>query len=136
MADENEIIELKEYIKNLEEKYKVGDEIEAEIIEIKDKPSLPYGETGYDAFGRKHEFINNGIRKKAILAIGEQDVISSGMTPLDKNIKVLHSSSDHTIIDVTDCENNYCIGDIIGFRLSYGALLRASTSPYVEKIYK
>jgi len=110
--------------------------LEAEIIEIKDKPSLPYGETGYDAFGRKHEFINNGIRKKAILAIGEQDVISSGMTPLDKNIKVMHSSSDHTIIDVTDCENNYCIGDIIGFRLSYGALLRASTSPYVEKIYK
>jgi len=110
--------------------------LEAEIIEIKDKPSVPYGETGYDAFGRKHEFIDYGIRKKAILAIGEQDVSSSGMTPLDKNIKVLHSSSDHTIIDITDCEENYCIGDIIDFKLSYGALLRASTSPYVEKIFK
>ncbi|AEX85770.1 putative amino acid racemase [Marinitoga piezophila KA3] len=108
--------------------------LEAQIIELKDKPSVPVGEIGFDAFGRKPEFEDKGIRKKAILAIGEQDIIADGLIPLDEKLEVLHASSDHTIVDVTDSEKEYKLGDTIKFRMSYGCLLKVMTGKYVEKI--
>jgi predicted amino acid racemase len=108
--------------------------IEGQIVELKEKPSVPIGETGFDAFGRKPVFEDKGIRKKAILAMGEQDISPDGLIPLDEKIEVLHSSSDHTIVDVTDSDREYKLGDTIQFRMSYGCLLKAITSPYVEKI--
>ena len=109
--------------------------LEAEVIEVKTKPSVPVGETGFDAFGRKKHFEDKGWRKRAILAIGEQDIDSMGLHPIDESLEVLHASSDHTIVDVTESNDDYKPGDVIRFKLSYGALLRAMTSPYVEKIY-
>jgi len=106
----------------------------AEIIELKEKPSVPIGEIGVDAFGNKPTFVDRGIRKRAILAIGKQDVRIDGLTPIDENIIILGASSDHMIVDVTDCKTNYDIGDIIEFRMDYGALLSAATSDYVKKI--
>jgi predicted amino acid racemase len=108
--------------------------LEAEIVEIKEKPSIPEGEIGLDAFGRKPEFEDKGWRKKCILAVGEQDINPSGLIPFDNEIEVLHASSDHTIIDITDCNKNYEIGDIVKFKLSYSSLLKATTSEYVEKV--
>lgn len=108
--------------------------LEAEIIEIKEKPSIPEGEIGLDAFGRKPVFEDKGWRKKCILAVGEQDINPSGLIPFDQDIDVLHASSDHTIMDITDSKNNYKIGDIIKFKLNYSSLLKATTSQYIEKI--
>ncbi|MDK2945706.1 alanine/ornithine racemase family PLP-dependent enzyme [Geotoga petraea] len=108
--------------------------LEAEIVEIKEKPSMPEGEIGLDAFGRKPHFEDKGWRKKCILAVGEQDIDPEGLIPINKDIEVLHASSDHTIIDITECKSDYNIGDIIRFKLSYSALLKATTSQYVEKI--
>jgi len=107
--------------------------LEAEIIEIKEKPSIPEGKIGLDAFGRKPHFEDKGWRKKCILAIGEQDINPGGLIPFDEKIQVLHASSDHTIIDITDCDINYKIGDILKFKLSYSSLLKSTTSEYVEK---
>ncbi|UYP00089.1 alanine/ornithine racemase family PLP-dependent enzyme [Oceanotoga sp. DSM 15011] len=109
--------------------------LEAEIVEIKDKPSIPVGNIGLDAFGRKPTFEDKGIRKKCIIAVGEQDIDPKGLKPKDKSIQVLHSSSDHTILDITNCEKEYDIGDIISFEMSYSCTLKASTSEYVKKIY-
>ncbi len=36
-------------------------------------------------------------------------------------------------LDVTKSEKEYKVGDVIGFKLGYGGMLKASTSPYVEK---
>lgn len=108
--------------------------LEAQIIELKEKPSVPVGEIGFDAFGRKPVFEDKGKRLKAILAIGEQDISSDGLIPLDDKIEVLHSSSDHTIVDLTESDNDYKLGDTIKFRMSYGCLLKAITSKYVEKV--
>ncbi|HIP92232.1 MAG TPA: alanine/ornithine racemase family PLP-dependent enzyme [Thermotoga sp.] len=108
--------------------------LEAEIVEVKRKPSVPVGKRGFDAFGRKKYFKNKGWRKRAILAIGEQDIDPMGLYPIDEKIEVLHASSDHTIVDITESDE-YKPGDIMKFKLSYGALLRAMTSPHVEKIY-
>ncbi|QTA37820.1 alanine/ornithine racemase family PLP-dependent enzyme [Thermosipho ferrireducens] len=109
--------------------------LEAEVIEVDYKPSVPVGEIGHDAMGRIPHFEDKGWRKRIILAIGEQDIDPSGLKPFDKKLNILHASSDHTLIDITDSETSYNIGDIVKFRLSYGCALRAFTSPYVGKIF-
>ncbi|MFZ5966013.1 MAG: ornithine racemase Orr [Bacillota bacterium] len=108
----------------------------AEIIELKEKPSIPIGEIGMDAFGNKPTFEDRGIRKRAILAVGRQDVSVQNLIPLDDKINILGASSDHLIIDVTDCEKTYHVGDEVMFNIEYGALLQLMTSEYVAKIMK
>jgi len=103
-----------------------------EVIELKTKPSRPHGETVQGASGRVRDFEDNGCMKRAILAIGRQDVDVSRIKPrIDADI--LGASSDHLILDAKD--NNLEVGMEVRFDVDYGALLRAMTSPYVEKVY-
>jgi ornithine racemase len=108
----------------------------AEIVELKEKPSMPKGEIGMDAFGGKPVFQDNGIIKRAIVAAGRQDVKHDGLTPRDKGIIIIGASSDHMILDLTNAESKYKVGDVIEFDVNYGALLAAATSEYVHKIVK
>ncbi|AOT72843.1 ornithine racemase Orr [Geosporobacter ferrireducens] len=105
----------------------------AEIIELKEKPSVPIGEIGMDAFGNKPVFEDRGIRKRAILAVGRQDVSVNNLIPKDEKISILGASSDHLIIDVTDSSKEYAVGDEVSFNIEYGALLQLMTSEYVYK---
>jgi len=105
-----------------------------EVIEIKNKPSLPIGEIGLDSFGNKLVFEDNGIRKRAICAIGKQDIDPKNIIPYDKSIVILGASSDHLILDVTEAKSNYSVGDKIEFNVSYGGCLAAMTSEYVYKV--
>jgi len=107
----------------------------AEVIEIKEKPSLPRGEIGRDAFGEIPVFRDLGIRKRAILAIGKQDIYLNGLIPLKEGIEIIGASSDHLIIDVTDFKEELKIGAEVSFRLNYPALLSATTSKYVKKYF-
>lgn len=107
--------------------------LQAEIIELKSKPSLPVGEIGMDAFGNKPSFVDRGIRKRAILAIGKQDVSISDLIPYDREIYLLGMSSDHLIVDVTDSNNDYRVGDSLSFTLTYGGILSTMTSHYIHK---
>lgn len=109
--------------------------LEAQIVELKEKPSLPIGEVGVDAFGQKPYYEDRGIIKRAIIAIGKQDTDIDSMTPLDENIDILGGSSDHIILDVTKSDKDYKVGDIVKFTLGYGGMLKTATSPYVEKVY-
>lgn len=109
--------------------------LEAEIVEIKVKPSVPFGKIGRDSLGRVPEFEDRGRIKRAILAVGEQDVDSKGIYPLDEKSKVLHASSDHLIVDIDKSDIEYKIGDKMSFLLNYSALLRCMTSNYVEKVF-
>lgn len=109
--------------------------LQAEIIELKEKPSLPIGEVGVDAFGEKPYYEDRGIMKRAIIGIGKQDADLGSMTPLDGQIEIMGGSSDHIILDVTHCDKAYKVGDIVEFELGYGGLLKAATSAYVERVY-
>lgn len=109
--------------------------IKGEIIELKKKPSVPIGNIGMDAFGNKPEFKDKGIVKRAIVAMGRQDIDPDGLKPIDNSISILGGSSDHTILDVTECKKEYQVGDYVSFKVDYGCLLKAMTSPYVEKIF-
>ncbi|MEW9121298.1 MAG: ornithine racemase Orr [Thermotaleaceae bacterium] len=105
----------------------------AEIIELKEKPSLPMGEIGMDAFGNKPHFEDRGIRKRGILAAGKQDVVIESLTPIDEDIELVGGSSDHLLIDITNSKKKYEVGDQIDFYVGYGALLQLITSEYVCK---
>ena len=109
--------------------------LEAEIIELKCKQSIPIGETGVDAFGQKPVYEDRGIRKRAIVAVGQQDITLDSMTPVDSRLVILGGSSDHTIVDVTDAGDEYKVGDTISFELGYGGMLKAFTSAYVDRAY-
>ncbi|WP_125154365.1 ornithine racemase Orr [Clostridium rectalis] len=110
--------------------------LKGEIVEIKDKPTVPTGKIGMDAFGNTPRFQDKGIRKRAIVAVGRQDIKVDGLFPLDKNISIFGASSDHLILDVTDSINILKVGDIIEFKMDYGCILAAMTSNYVKKYYE
>jgi len=103
-----------------------------EVIESKIKPSVPYGEVRQDAFGNVPEFQDRGQIRRAILGVGLQDVLVSGLTPIS-DIDILGTSSDHIIVNAKQIDLK--VGNEVEFDLNYGALLSAMTSPYVIKKY-
>lgn len=105
----------------------------AEIIELKEKPSVPVGEIGWDAFRKTPNFVERGIRKRAICAIGKQDMDLENIFPVDPGITILGASGDHLILDVTDSRETYRVGDVASFNLQYAAILRCTTSEYISK---
>lgn len=107
--------------------------LEAEVIEKKTKPSLPKGEIGIDAFGNVPVFKDKGDLDRLILAVGKQDVHLDGIYPIDKDIEIIGGSSDHTILNVTNCQNKYEVGDIVSFEMNYAGLLSLYNSNYVYK---
>ncbi len=109
--------------------------LEAQIAELKIKRSLPVGEVGMDAFGQTPYYEDRGMIKRAILAVGKQDTDPDGLTPKDTKVDILGASSDHLILDVTGSDREYKVGDTLAFTLSYGALLHAFTSAYVNRVY-
>lgn len=107
--------------------------LKAQIIELKEKQSVPIGTIGMDAFGNTPSFTDRGMRKRAILGIGKQDVDPGNLEPNDDKMIILGASSDHLIVDVTDSASTLKVGDVVEFKLDYGSLLQLSTSEYVAK---
>ena len=108
----------------------------AEIIEIETKPSLPEGNLTVDSFGRVPELKDNGIRKRAILAMGEQDLSISGLTPRILGVKVIGASSDHLVVDITDAVHPLRLGDELEFLPNYASLSTGMAHRDVEQVIK
>ncbi len=100
-----------------------------EVIESKIKPSLPFGEIGQDAFGNIPVFRDRGKHPRAIIALGKQDTLISGLS-CDRDLEILGSSSDHLVLSSL---KRLKVGVGVDFNLSYGSLLAAMTSPFVKK---
>jgi predicted amino acid racemase len=109
--------------------------LEAQIIEAQTKRSLPLGELGVDAFGQKKTFEDRGVIKRAILAVGRQDVDPENIIPEDPGVTILGASSDHLVLDISAAQKEYRVGDVLRFTLQYGALLRAFTGAYMSRRY-
>jgi predicted amino acid racemase len=109
--------------------------LHAEVIERKEKPSVPIGERGEDAFGEAPEFPERGELRRALLNVGREDVDADGLTPCDPRLSVLGATSDYLIVDVTDAPE-VGVGDELAFAPAYGALLAAMDSVYVEKRFR
>lgn len=107
--------------------------LKTQVIELKTKPSYPIGKIGRDAFGKTVHFEDKGNRKRAIVALGQQDCGLDGIAPIESSIEILGASSDHMILDVTECKQEIQVGSIIEFNVSYGGMLDLTTSKYIEK---
>lgn len=108
--------------------------LKAEVIELKVKASYPQGELGVDAAGKKREYVDRGMRMRALLAIGRADYGDiDDLVPEMEGTTVIGASGDHTIVDVEDVKDTVKIGDIMTFRLKYSALLNLAESENVKK---
>ncbi len=107
--------------------------LKAEVIEVKTKPSHPVGEVGVDAFGHRPVYVDRGMRKRVLLAMGKADYGDpSELLPLEKGIEIMGASSDHTIIDVENAEREYKVGDIMEFNVNYATMIYLTSSRNVN----
>ena len=70
---------------------------------------------------------------KSLTTIGQQDIALDDITPKDSQIEILGASSDHLLLDLTQSEREYQVGDEIEFSVSYGSVLSTFTSKYIKK---
>jgi len=108
----------------------------AQVIEVSTKPSLPDGPISIDAFGRIPHWEDHGPRRRAVLAIGEQDLRIDGLRPRRHGVTIVGASSDHTVVDVTDAEPPVCLGEELEFDPIYAAVATAMASQDVEQVVK
>ncbi len=112
--------------------------VESQIVELKTKPSAPWGESGCcDSFGgTSHPWQDKGLRKRALIALGKQDLYIKGLKPTDNGIELLGGSSNYLVCDLSDSTNSYQVGDTLSFICDYAAMSTAMTSADIEKTYK
>ncbi len=113
--------------------------LHAEIIEISQKPAVPFGETGTNPSGEETEIDPNLYGKeqlRAIIDVGLLDIQPKFLRPVDKSIETIGASSDMLILNITHSENSYKVGDTIAFDLDYMGALTLMNSFYVEKRIK
>ena len=102
--------------------------LEAEIIELRKKPTKPVGETVIDAFGHHPTYEDRGIRLRALAAFGRADVGDmESLLCRDPGMTVVGGASDHCILDVEDCVRPLHVGDVVSFDLSYRHMLFATS---------
>jgi len=107
--------------------------LHAEVLELKNKPSLPIGERSEDAFGHHPAFEDRGLIKRALLNVGREDVDVAGITPIDSRLRVIGASSGYLAVDATAAGDDIRVGSEVAFALNYSALVAAMTSAYVKK---
>lgn len=101
--------------------------LEAEIIELRKKPTHPVGATVIDAFGNRPTFVDRGMRLRALAAFGRADVGQvETLLCREPGMTVIGGSSDHCILDVEDCPRALRVGDVVSFDLSYSHMLYAT----------
>jgi predicted amino acid racemase len=109
--------------------------LKAQIVEVRTKPSYPIGEIFVDAFGNKPVYSDRGMRKRAILAVGNKDVGDvSKLIPRAEGIEIIGGSSDHLILDVEEYPGELKVGDVLEFDTFYAAMLFLCSSDCVRKV--
>lgn len=111
-------------------------ELNAQIIELTEKPIVPDGELGENLKGDSLTFSDedrNSTSYRAIIDIGVLDVEEGQAELQDKELEIVGSSSDVLVLDLGENKQNYQVGDYIKFDLGYLAILRIMNSRYIEK---
>ncbi|GAA0876905.1 ornithine racemase Orr [Wandonia haliotis] len=110
--------------------------LKAEIIEITDKPKVPFGELATNPSGEQFSFEEEDYGQtvhRAIVDIGILDVNPDFLFPINPKIKIGAASSDMLVVEIP-ADPGYAIGSTIEFRVEYMAALRLLNSFYIEKI--
>ncbi|MCW8331591.1 alanine racemase [Photobacterium sp. SDRW27] len=109
--------------------------LHAEIVEIKEKSSV----YAYSVFSSRCndelQFNDRGIRLRALCAIGKHSVDINLLAPTDKGVIIIGATSDYLILDITDADNRYQVGESLSFYLSYHGVLQCMASESVATQY-
>lgn len=112
-------------------------ELNAEIIEMQEKPLLPSGTLAANPQGEVIEIDRQLYGKssfRAILDIGLLDVDPKYLIPADGEFEILGASSDMLILNLGTNPKGYKVGDVIKFNLKYMGALGILNSSYVDKV--
>jgi predicted amino acid racemase len=108
-----------------------------EIIEITEKPDTPIGELGESGVGNTfvldEEADLSMTSLRAILDIGLLDMQPQYLEAEDSGITIVDASSDMLVIDISNAEKKYKIGDLVSFKIRYMGALYLLNSDYIEK---
>lgn len=107
--------------------------LQAEVLELKHKPSVPLGQPSEDAFGHLDTFVNHGMIARALVNIGRAEMDIHGLTPRDPGLQILGASSSYLVLDVSHRTRQLQVGDELTFSLNYSALLGTMSSEYISK---
>jgi predicted amino acid racemase len=113
----------------------------AEVIESKRKPMRPWGTRQRSSFdhrpaapapdGEACGDAEPALALRSILALGEQDADPASLSA--PGLVIEGASSDHLI--VSGATPALAVGDEQRFQIGYSSLLRAMTSPFVERCF-
>jgi len=109
--------------------------LQVEIIEIKEKSSIFAYSVFADRLGDELQFNDRGTRLRALCAIGKQNFDISQLVPADDGIMIIGATHDYLILDITDANLRYQVGEPLSFYLSYSGVLQCMASESVSKQY-
>lgn len=109
--------------------------LEAEIVEIKEKSSVYMYSIHAEQPNHELQFNDRGLRLRALCAIGKRDVDVRQLTPADDGIMIIGATDKVLILDITDANTSYQIGEPLHFHLSYHGVLQCMASEAVSKHY-
>lgn len=108
----------------------------AEIIELREKPSIPDGELGLNMEGESVVFDDaedNTSSIRAIIDVGLLDVDENHIKPTSEHLRIVGSSSDMMVVDLGENLEDYRVGSLIEFTSDYMGILRLMNCDYVGK---
>lgn len=116
-------------------------ELEAEVVEVAEKPSQPTGPFGEAPLGAADTAVDDeegddeegDDRRRALLDVGWLDLEPHLLEAKDEGVEVVGVSSDMTVIDVAKRKNAPRVGDRLRFSIGYMGALKLLHSPYVDK---
>lgn len=112
-------------------------ELEAEIIELTEKPMVPSGVLAENPSGESFEIDESLYGKtshRAILDLGLLDINPRFLLPKQGKLNVLGASSDMLVVELGENENNCKVGDTLRFNLRYMGALSLLNSRYINKV--
>ncbi|MFP5385579.1 MAG: alanine racemase [Bacteriovoracia bacterium] len=122
--------------KTIQGMYPFTFELEAQVIEVSEKPSEPFGDLKANPMGvkyKKKDVPKNKKSQRAILDIGVLDVHPQFLIPKNKKLKIVGASSDMLVIDISKSTHKYPVGSTMKFELRYMGALSLLNSRYVDK---
>lgn len=111
-------------------------ELDAEIIELTEKPMLPTGMLAENPSGESFEIDESLYGKtshRAILDVGLLDINPKYLLPQDETLHVVGASSDMLVVELGENSQNYKAGDVLKFGLRYMGALSVLNSRYIGK---
>ncbi len=111
-------------------------QLQAEIIELQEKPLVPIGVLASNPQGEVAEIDESLYGKtsfRAILDVGLLDIDPKYLILDDPEIVILGASSDMLIVNLGENKNGYKVGDSLVFNLKYMGALSLLNSNYIEK---